>query len=59
VSADQDGERTSQLLDPVAYYLVALGDPEDSKLRALTDAAIAERGIIAGQQLGDQPASTV
>lgn len=45
--------------DPVEYFLAVLADPSDAAARRRQDAAIAERGRTAGEELGPDPARTL
>ena len=53
------GGGAPQLDDPIEYFLAVLADPSDPERRARLDAAVAERGQQAGDELGENPAGAV
>lgn len=53
------GGGAPQLDDPIEYFVAVLPGPSDSERRARLDAAVAERGRQAGDELGEDPVGTV
>lgn len=54
-----EGTGEPDLHDPVDYFVAVLAEPSGDDARVRQDAAIAERGRKAGQELGDHPAGVV